>query len=100
MVTQHEEERTDPVKRILELEEELNRLVDEAGLVPISYAQKVRDCTRAAIFSLIERGRLRSVKALGRTWVYADDVHNFERSKPGPRKGWSDREGHDEENEG
>lgn len=95
MTTRRKKE-PDAVERIYELEKELFGLLEKAGLISISRAQKLRNVSRAAILSLIERRRIRSVKAMGRTWVFEDEIRSFERDKPGPRTGTT-RETNDED---
>jgi hypothetical protein len=52
-------------------------------LILVADAARVKGVSAASIFQLIQRGRLRSEKVLGRTLVYRSEIENFERQKPG-----------------
>lgn len=52
-------------------------------LISVQEAARVRGVSTASIFQLIQRGRLRAEKLLGRTLVYRSEVEDFERQKPG-----------------
>src|SRR2546421_4367073 len=41
--------------------------------------------------SLVQRGRLRSERMLGRVLLYRSEVESFEKDKPGPKSGKTDR---------
>jgi len=58
-----------------------------ADLVTQKNAALMRGVTTAAIGDLIKRGRLRAVEMFGKVLVYRSEVENFEREKPGPKKG-------------
>lgn len=68
-----------------ELEQKLDYYLEHFRLITVSEAQDIRGVTRAAIMSLIERGRLRAVKGFGRTWIYKDEIEKFMPEKPGPK---------------
>lgn len=55
-------------------------------IVSQATAARLRGVDRAAIADLIKRGRLRAILIDGVRYVYLQDVLNFERQKPGPKK--------------
>jgi hypothetical protein len=64
-----------------ESEGELGALITQAQ------AAKLRGVSRAAISDLVRRGRLRSKVLFGRALVFREEVLEFEREKPGPKRG-------------
>ncbi len=58
---------------------------DMSDLISQAEAARRRGVTINAVADLIRRGRLRSVEVAGRTLVYASDVAEFEKAKPGPK---------------
>lgn len=53
--------------------------------VTVAEAAELRGVSRAAIHELVQRGRLRSERMLGRVLLYRNEVENFEKDKPGPK---------------
>lgn len=53
--------------------------------ITVTEAAEIRGVSRAAIHELIQRGRLKAEKMLGRVVVSKSDVEAFEKEKPGPR---------------
>jgi excisionase family DNA binding protein len=62
---------------------ELAQKPDVDDLIGVPEAARLRGVSTASIFQLIQRGRLRAEKLLGRTLVYRSEVENFEPQKPG-----------------
>jgi len=62
-----------------------SKLIDMSVFVTISEAAELRGVSRAAIHELVQRGRLRSERMLGRVLLYRSDVESFEKDKPGPK---------------
>jgi hypothetical protein len=58
---------------------------DWADLVTPTQAAKIRGVTRAAISSLVKRGRLNTIEIGGRPFLRRREVENFEAEKPGPK---------------
>ena len=58
--------------------------IDE--LITVTEAAQLRGVSRAAIHELVQRGRLRSEKRFGRVLLYRNEVTEFEKSRPGPKK--------------
>lgn len=61
-------------------------------LITPTQAAQIRSVSRAAISSLIKRGRLRTFELAGRVFLYRSEVESFEPVRPGwpkgkPRKG-------------
>ena len=53
--------------------------------VTVTEAAELRGVSRAAIHELVQRGRLRSERMLGRVLLYKSEVEAFEKGKPGPK---------------
>lgn len=53
--------------------------------VTVAEAADLRGVSRAAIHELVQRGRLRSERMLGRVLLYKSEVESFEKGKPGPK---------------
>ncbi len=51
----------------------------------VAEAAELRGVSRAAIHELVQRGRLRSERMLGRVLLYKSEVVSFEKGKPGPK---------------
>ena len=58
---------------------------DVSDLMTVAEAASLRGVSRAAIYELIQRGRLRSVSMFGRVLLYRSEVLTFEKEKPGPK---------------
>jgi excisionase family DNA binding protein len=56
---------------------------DVSGLITQTEAATLRGVSRAAIRTLIQRGRLNAVEVFGRKMVYRSEVLAFEAQKPG-----------------
>jgi excisionase family DNA binding protein len=64
---------------------EKSRIVDMSMFVTVAEAAELRGVSRAAIHELVQRGRLRSEKMLGRVLLYRREIETFEKDKPGPK---------------
>ncbi len=64
---------------------EKSQVVDMGQFVTVAEAAELRSVSRAAIHDLIQRGRLRSERMLGRVLLYRSEVEAFEKDKPGPK---------------
>jgi hypothetical protein len=62
-----------------------NGVADYGDLVTPTEAARIRGVTRAAITSLVKRGRLQTVEVGGRPFVRRSEIENFEAEKPGPK---------------
>ncbi len=56
---------------------------DVDDLITVQEAARIRSVSGASVFQLIQRGRLRAEKVLGRTLVYRSEIENFEPQAPG-----------------
>jgi hypothetical protein len=54
-------------------------------LITQTEAARLRGVSRAAIRSLVQRRRLKTVEIAGRPLVYRSEVLAFEKDKPGPK---------------
>lgn len=59
---------------------------DMSDLITQAQAAEIRGVSRAAIASLVKRGRLRSKKLFSNVLVYRSEIEAFEKEKPGPKK--------------
>ncbi len=66
--------------------DERNQSSGIENLITVTEAAKLRGVSRQAIHALIERNRLRSVEMFGRVLLYRDEVEDFEKEKPGPKR--------------
>ncbi len=58
---------------------------DIGDLITVTEAARLRGVSRAAMYELVQRGRLKSEKMFGRVLLYRSDVEAFEKGKPGPK---------------
>lgn len=72
------------IKRIKKAVSDLQKVIDEEGLISIREASEQRNVSRSAILQLIQRKRLESVDILGKPMVSREQVKNFTAQKPGP----------------
>ncbi len=56
---------------------------DVDDLITVQEAARIRGVSGASVFQLIQRGRLRVEKVIGRTLVYRSEIENFEPQVPG-----------------
>src|SRR5262245_23603760 len=62
------------------------------NLIGVAEAAEIRGVTRSAIWDLITRGKLRTVRKFGRVLLCRDDVLAYRAAKPGrPRKATSNK---------
>lgn len=61
------------------------KVVDMSEFVTVAEAAELRGVSRAAIHELVQRGRLRSERMLGRVLLYKSEVESFEKDRPGPK---------------
>jgi excisionase family DNA binding protein len=64
---------------------EKSGMVDMNEFVTVAEAAELRGVSRAAIHELVQRGRLRSERMLGRVLLYRSEVEAFVKEKPGPK---------------
>jgi excisionase family DNA binding protein len=64
---------------------EKSKVVDMSEFLTVAEAAELRGVSRAAIHELVQRGRLRSERMLGRVLLYKSEVVSFEKGKPGPK---------------
>jgi excisionase family DNA binding protein len=64
---------------------EKSGIVDMNDFVTVAEAAELRGVSRAAIHELVQRGRLRSERMLGRVLLYRNEIEAFEKDKPGPK---------------
>jgi len=60
--------------------------VDMSDLMTQAEAAELRGVSRAAIASLVKRGRLRKKVLFNNVLVYRSEVLAFEKERPGPKK--------------
>lgn len=60
--------------------------VDMSDLITQAEAAELRGVSRAAIASLVKRGRLSKKVLFSNVLVYRSEVLAFEKEKPGPKK--------------
>lgn len=61
------------------------RAINLNNIISQARAARIRSVDRAAIADLIKRGRLRTINVGGVPYLFADEVKNFEKQKPGPK---------------
>jgi excisionase family DNA binding protein len=64
---------------------------DIKNFITVAEAAEIRRVSRSAIHELIQRGRLKSERILGRVVLFRAEVEQFEKDRPGPKTSESKR---------